>query len=170
MIDRFTLDDALPTERPASKTLLTIELVPSTSWGDNLRSRLTKAQWDKLRRKCYQMAGYRCEICGDVGLNQGVNWPVECHEVWHYDDEKHVQKLVRLISLCPNCHLSKHIGFAQLKGKEDAAYFHMQKVNGWTKAQVLAHIRESFNVWQKRSEHPWDLDLSVLADYGVSPP
>ena len=168
MIGRFTLDEDLPDAPSANpNTLLTIELVPSSSWGDNLRSRLTKAQWDKIRKHSYQLANYQCEVCGGSGKNQGYNWPVECHEVWHYDDINHVQKLTKLISLCPRCHMAKHIGRAQLDGKEGLVIAHMQKVNGWTHAQVQDHIRDSFRVWQERSRHPWELDIKALYEYGV---
>ena len=60
---------------------LTIELVPKTSWFTNLRSLVSKEQWDKIRNKVYWKAGYKCEICG----SKGPKWPVECHEIWHYD-------------------------------------------------------------------------------------
>ena len=69
---------------------LTIELVPQSSWGNNLRSEanLSKGQWDKLRKESYRKANYKCEICGE----KGPKWPVECHEIWHYDDEKHTRE------------------------------------------------------------------------------
>jgi hypothetical protein len=70
---------------------LTVELVPETSWYSNLRSELTEEQWDTVRRRCYVAADYRCEVCG----GRGPKWPVECHEVWSYDDLEHVQTLVR---------------------------------------------------------------------------
>ena len=79
---------------------LTIELVPSTSWGNNLRSEanLSKDRWDTLRRQSYRKAGYRCEICSE----KGPTHPVECHEIWHYDDETKTQTLKGLISFMSN--------------------------------------------------------------------
>ena len=87
---------------------LTIELVPQSSWGNNLRSEanLSKEQWDRLRKESYKKANYKCEICGD----KGPKWPVECHEIWNYDDQTHTQTLKGLISLCPTCHKAKHLG------------------------------------------------------------
>ena len=171
MIDHFTMDeDPFNLDPPPPKQdrpELTIELVPSSSWGDNLRSRLTKAEWDRLRKHSYRLANYRCEICNDVGTGQGYNWPVECHEVWGYDDVEHVQTLIRLIALCSRCHLVKHIGRAQLMGKHDLAVAHMRKVNGWNAEQAKTHIREAFNVWQERSKFPWTLNLDVLSEHGI---
>ncbi len=60
------------------KVQLTIELVPSTSWYNNVRSIVTRAQWDKLRAIVYDKAWHLCEICEGVGPKH----PVECHEVW----------------------------------------------------------------------------------------
>jgi hypothetical protein len=91
---------------------------------------------------------------------------VECHEVWAYDDVDHVQSLVRVIAICPRCHLVKHIGHAQIEGKLDEAVAHMRKVNGWTSDQAKTHIREAFNKWQERSKYPWTLILDVLEVYG----
>lgn len=95
---------------------LTIELVPSTDFYSNVRSNVTQKEWDVIRKKSYERASNKCEICGDAGTNQGVKHKVECHEIWEYNDESHIQKLIGLISLCPNCHKTKHAGLAQIKG------------------------------------------------------
>jgi hypothetical protein len=49
--------------------------------------------WDRLRHQVTAEAGNRCEICG----GRGRRWPVECHEVWHYDDTTKIQRLERLV-------------------------------------------------------------------------
>lgn len=72
------------------KELLTIELVPSTSWYSNVRSMVKPEEWDILRRISYKEAQYRCKICH----GQGTKHPVECHEIWEYDDAKHTQTLM----------------------------------------------------------------------------
>ena len=79
--------------------MLTIELVPRTAWLVNVRSEVSKSEWDKLRRATYKAAGYRCEICN----GKGHKHPVECHEVFEYDDEEKSQTLKRLIAICPKC-------------------------------------------------------------------
>ncbi len=66
------------------RTQLTVELVPRTCWFSNLRSELSKEEWDRLRRPVFERAGNRCEVCG----GKGTQHPVECHEVWEYDDER----------------------------------------------------------------------------------
>lgn len=154
---KFDLNDVPP------KQELTVELVPQSAWGQNLRSALKKSEWDKLRKKTYADADYHCEICG----GQGWGHSVECHEVWDYDDRNHIQKLVRLIALCPDCHRVKHFGKAQLDGKEAQALAQMRKVNGWTTEQAREHIKKATLTWYERSNHEWTLDLSWLKENGV---
>ena len=56
-----------PTRNVFGSPRLTVELLPATTWGSNLRSVLRVSQWDKLRRGAYEAAQHRCEICGGAG-------------------------------------------------------------------------------------------------------
>ena len=136
--------------------MLTIELVPKTAWGTNLRSELPKTQWDVLRRACYKKAGYVCEVCGGVGPTH----PVECHEIWDYDDVQRIQTLTGLIALCPKCHQVKHIGYAQVMGKFNEARDHLMKVNNWRKKNTNQYIEDAFMTWAQRSGVKWGVDTS----------
>ncbi len=140
---------------------LTVELVPKTSWYNNVRALVDELGWDRIRRQVYRQADYRCEICG----GRGPEHPVECHEVWRYDDRTRMQMLVRMIALCPACHQVKHLGFANVKGKGQQARAHLARVNGWTLEQADAHISEAFRVWAQRSQGSWTLDLEGLRPY-----
>lgn len=140
---------------------LTIELVPASSFFNNLRAILTKSQWDVLRKKVYKLANYKCEICGGVGKKH----PVECHEKWEYDDTTRVQKLVGLYALCPDCHSVKHIGFAALNNKLDKAIKHFTKINNLSDKEAATYIQNAFVIWEERSKHEWDLDLSWLKEF-----
>lgn len=142
------------------KGKLLVELVPSSTWGINLRSEITTTQWDRLRKSVYIRAEYSCEICGGKGRKH----PVECHEQWMYNDKNHVQTLIGVTALCPPCHEVKHIGRAITIGNGDRAFRHLCKVNGWTLAQAVAHVAAAMVVWGKRSLHQWTLDLSWLQD------
>lgn len=144
---------------------LTIELVPKTSWYTNVRSQVSKTEWDRIRLKCYQNAGHVCEICGDVGTNQGVRHKVECHEIWEYNDAKRIQKLTGLIALCPNCHIVKHPGLAQINGKESIVFNQLQKVNNMTLEEAVSYLTDSFAIWQARSMHNWTIDTTFLDTY-----
>lgn len=142
---------------------LTIELVPKSCWFSNVRSCVSKSDWDKLRKSTYRAAGYKCEVCGD----KGPKWPVECHEVWNYDDKHKIQKLERMIALCPSCHEVKHIGLANVRGRYGKAVKHLAKVNGWTEEQADHYARSAFNVWAERSDWKWELDLTFLDEEDV---
>ena len=137
---------------------LAIELVPSTSWFKNLRSELTASKWDILRKKCYSNAGYKCEICG----GQGHKHPVECHEIWEYDEETRIQTLKGLQALCPKCHRCKHIGFWEMKGYEDDIRKHMMKINGWSAQQYKTYRLSVYAQYHNRSELNWNPDITWL--------
>lgn len=150
------------------KAKLTIELVPSTCWYSNVRTTLPTKEWDRLRRESYEKAGHKCEICGQTGKEQGYRHNVECHEIWYYDDENKIQKLMGLISLCPRCHQTKHLGRAYAIGIQDVVLAHMREVNGWSESETLKYITECFDKHAERSKHKWSLDISVLSDeHGV---
>jgi hypothetical protein len=145
------------------RTLLTVELVPSTCWFSNLRSELSKDEWDRLRRPVLERAGRRCEVCG----GSGAQHPVECHEVWEYDAKSHVQRLVGLVALCPACHEAKHMGYASSVGRGGQARAHLARVNGWSVDDVELYLEMQFEQWSRRSQHEWTLDLSWLRQFGM---
>lgn len=142
---------------------LTIELVPKGCWFRNLRAVLVKDDWDQVRKQAYREAGYQCEICG----GRGDKWPVECHEVWEYDERESIQRLTRLSALCPDCHHVKHWGYAHKKGNTQECYNHIEFVNGWNHDQAQQHVREEFERWVKRSEIEWGFDITALSRYGI---
>ena len=144
---------------------LTIELVPRTCWYSNVRSNVTKNEWDVIRKKSYEHANHVCEICGDVGTNQGVRHNVECHEIWDYNDETKEQILLGLISLCPYCHKSKHVGLAQMNGELHIVVNQLMKVNDITEDEALNYINKSFDIWSKRSNFEWKLNTDYLKEY-----
>lgn len=146
-----------------SNPKLTIELVPKTCHFSNVRTCLSTSDWDKIRKISYANANNKCEICGDTGKNQGYNHNVECHEIWQYDEETLTQKLTGLISLCPKCHMVKHIGRSIAIGKVDVCYRQLSKVNKWTQSQIQKHIVESFDKHKLLSKHQWILDISMLS-------
>lgn len=148
------------------KELLTIELVPRSSWYRNVRSNVSKAEWERLKKVTFGRARYRCEMCG----GRGKRWPVECHEVFAYDDERYIQKLVRLLALCPSCHEVKHIGLAGVRGNHQRAVAHLARVNGWSREDAELYIEACFELWSRRSCHEWQLDLSYLKQLAAVPP
>jgi 5-methylcytosine-specific restriction endonuclease McrA len=146
-------------------TKLTIELVPKTSWYSNVRSNVSKAEWDRIRKKSYENANHVCEVCGDVGTNQGYRHKLECHEIWQYDDQALTQTLTGLVSLCPYCHLVKHPGLAQMNGKLGIVLKQLQRVNQISVEEAGAMLNEAFEIWRNRSKNNYTLDISFLETY-----
>ena len=138
--------------------LLTIELVPKSCWFSNVRSQVDTATWDKLRRSTYKSANHVCQVCG----GRGPKWPVECHEIFHYDDELHIQKLTGLIALCPDCHSVKHIGYAAIQNKADQAEAHLARINGWSEQETSLYLEKVWRIWRLRSREKWELNLDWL--------
>jgi len=140
---------------------LTIELVPESSWYSNVRSQVSKKTWDVIRRNCYKKASHKCEICN----GKGPKWPVECHEIWKYNDVKHMQVLEGFIALCPACHSVKHIGYAQMSGNYLQAIEQLKKVNNISDREAYEYVEECFELWQDRSKYDWAIDISLIAEY-----
>jgi len=148
----------------SNEPLLTVELIPTTCFFSNVRTNVKPKDWDKIRFISYAAAGNKCEICKSTGKKQGFKHNIECHEIWEYDDVNHIQKLIGLISLCPRCHLVKHIGRAIAIGKERECIRQLALINGWGKDLIENHISEAYVTHRERSEHEWTLDISILSE------
>jgi len=135
---------------------LSIELVPQSSWYNNLRKILSKEDWQKLSR--FVRSNGVCDICGrHLPISE-----LDAHEKWSYDDVTHIQKLENILSLCKDCHRVKHIGRAQAVGEEHLAKKWFMKVNGCSEDDYEEAIHEAITEWQERSEHKWTLDVSLI--------
>lgn len=136
------------------------EMLPVTTWEDNVRTRVSTERWDQLRRYCYKAAGYRCEICGTKGK-------IEAHEAWHLWDEAGIQKLEKLLALCPLCHKAHHLGFAQRLGIYGEVLRHIKLVNKWNDKQLKDALQDAKDICEQRSLEPWDVDVSWLITSGI---
>ena len=139
---------------------LTIELVPESCFFKNVRSNVSPADWEILRKDTLQKAGHKCEVCGFTGL-------LHCHEVWDYNDQTHEQKLARLQALCPACHEVKHFGLAGVKGRRTFALRHFALLNELSRSEAEGHVYKAFEQWAERSKHQWKLDISFLKNRGI---
>lgn len=142
---------------------LPIELVPSSCWYTNVRNNVTRSQWDKIRKMIYQRARYRCEICGGIGKRH----PVECHEVWIYDDNTYIQKLSHFEALCPRCHEVKHFGFTTTRGFRDRALNQFCLVNNLNLSEAENIIESFYEQWERRNDIQWELDISLLKSFNI---
>lgn len=141
---------------------LYVELVPKSCHYSNARSMVTPKQWNKIRFISYDVANNKCQICGQIGTNQGYKHNLECHEIWSYNDKTKLQKLEGLISLCPICHLTKHIGRASAMGYQALCFNQLELVNKWNHKQVVEHVADAYELYKRRSKYQWKLDISIL--------
>lgn len=144
----------------APQPILVPEMLPVTTWEDNVRTRVSAERWDKLRKHCYKAAGHRCEICGTRGM-------MEAHESWRLWDEAGIQKLERLLCLCTLCHKAHHLGFARRLGIYDDVLRHIKQVNGWSDSQLRTALQDANDICEQRSQEPWDVDVSWLISSGI---
>ena len=142
---------------------LKIELVPDSCWFSNVRSNVSKKDWDIIRKATYEKYNYCCGVCGKTGLTRP-----EAHEVFSYNIETKVQKLEKIISLDLKCHQCKHFGFWQMQGKETELLNHLMEINKWTLEEAKKYVEFCFKEWYDRGLIDWTLDLSLLEDeFGI---
>jgi hypothetical protein len=137
---------------------LTIEMVPTSAWENNLRNVLTKKMWNDLRKNVYEKYDKKCAICGKTPKK------LHAHEVWKYDDETHIQSLKDIIPLCPLCHLVKHIGFAGMNASKGGAPMvaviaHFKRINNVGQGVYLEHYEKEREKWEERSKYEWMMDV-----------
>jgi hypothetical protein len=145
---------------------LQVELVPRSCHFSNLRSNLPAKDWNFLRQTCYEAAGHVCEVCGGRGSRHAV----ECHEIWHYDDDLLTQSLTGLVALCPSCHRVKHMALAREKGWDGEAERHFCRVNKWSVGLMRSYMDAVFEVYEERSLKFWILNVDWLTNKGVKVP
>ena len=137
-----------------------IELVPKTCFYSNVRSAVTTANWDILRKDAYRRYQWKCSVCQSKGR-------MEAHEIWHYDDAKHMQKLHDIVAVCNDCHMLYHLGFASLKGKLGACMNRLAKLNQWDIATTKEFVDIVFEIHSQRSIYQWDIDLTWLDRFPI---
>jgi len=136
--------------------ILTIELIPESSWGLNLRNKLTF--WQKISQEIQSKAQYKCEICGREKGNEIKR--LHCHEIWNYDFAHSIQKLVGLQSLCIECHYAKHPGFTSFQSwiDEESIKKHFLKVNKISHNEYSEYLKRQVEIWNKASMVQWKID------------
>lgn len=151
---------------------LTIELVPTPLWGMNVRSRITEAQWDRIRYQVYLDYNNSCGVCGRTKGTETKS--LNCHEIWEYNDETHIQTLVGFIALCDLCHHMKHLG--QLKrmlvenpgnylNLKEEVIANFPEINQCTKKGFEECRLKAIALHIIRSKHEWNQDISYAGKF-----
>jgi hypothetical protein len=146
--------------------LKTFDLLPQSTHYSNVRSNVTRSQWDKIRKEVYAESDHKCKWCRDTGFNQGRKHAVEAHELFHFDESTQTQTLTEIVALCPRCHSTQHIGLANIRGTIEDVFKHFMKVTRKTSVEailILDKTTERFKVLNQIKE--WKLDLTYLKKF-----
>jgi 5-methylcytosine-specific restriction endonuclease McrA len=143
---------------------LSIELVPSTVWESSVYKLMSREVWDSIRNDFIKENGRKCQVCGETSGTMNL------HEIWNYDDKKHVQELEGFLLLCRMCHHVKHIGLAGILANQgkldyDKVIDHFCKVNDCTKKEFEKHKAKAFEIWRERSEYEWNQDFGKYKEF-----
>ena len=139
---------------------LEFEMVPDSCWYSNLRSILSKKQWDCIKADAKRRANGKCMICGKKTDR------LEAHERWSYNEKTQTQKLEDIVAVCSDCHSVIHIGRTQLKGNEERAEEHYMKVNNCSYAEYRKNLGKANELHRRLNLVPeWKLDLTYLKRY-----
>ena len=132
--------------------LLTMPNIPHPLHGKGCQPRtiLGSGTWDKMRKRCYYEADYRCEACGK-DLNKGY---CHAHELFSYDYINGKAKFERCVCLCPVCHI---------QGVHSGRLCTMYKKGQASKRQVLEGAENLFKHLYEWSEaHPSETELRAF--------
>ncbi len=138
-------------------------LIPKTSWGNNIRKKLSTSDWRDLSEHIRGSHDYTCELCGWKQEDYPGEY-TECHEVWEYDDVKYIQKISKFECLCKRCHAVRHWGRSMSVGWDKSTLVrHACRVNETDDvALFIHHVVVAANVWKERSKHQWTIDYDGL--------
>ena len=140
---------------------LELHLIPQSSFYQNVR-KLLGSRWDTLSRQVRSERDFTCEICGTKPKSTK---DVHLHELWSFDDDKKVQKLIGFQCVCVDCHNVHHWGLSQIRGLNmNILMNHACKVNKCDSVTFKDYVYKSFADWQKRSQIQWTLDMSELEE------
>lgn len=145
---------------------LAIELIPENLWYCNLRSHISRYQWEKIRRQVLGVYDNTCFICG-ARPNK-----LDIHEVWDYNEKNKILTLQGFMPLCKSCHRVKHIGLTQILASQgllnmDLIIAHFLNVNKCDINTFDEHYKYAFDQFENRSKDKWKLNLRGYAKYVI---
>ena len=147
---------------------LTLEFIPLTkedSLYRFLKRTKREGKWREIKIEIIKKFGKKCQICEQIATN------LELHEVWEYDEETCIQRLVELKMLCGKCHKVKHLNnFYQSKvvkhgmlkseiTKQDLID-HFCKVNACSEEDFHHIEQEAFKTLRWLNKIKWKKDFS----------
>lgn len=130
--------------------------IPAGIAHKNLASVLPGTEWERLRRLVVERAGARCEACGSKVSPR-------CHEVWKFNDRRHVARITRLRALCESCHVATHADSEKdlrMVGRDShiSVKEHFMRVNGLSEQEFWRHWKAETERLERRHDYKWTVD------------
>ncbi|MCS7092504.1 MAG: HNH endonuclease [Patescibacteria group bacterium] len=143
------------------KLILTIEMVPASTWGNNLRKIIKPKLWEEIKKAVFAKSKGQCAVCKQKSKK------LHAHEVWRYDDKEKLQILKDIVPLCTLCHMVKHMGFAGVisqksKLSQEKLISHFCKVNNVTRQAFQKHYASEIKRFEERSKYEWQVKVPFL--------
>lgn len=130
--------------------------------GHQPRTIIGARAWDRLRKRGYYLANYKCEICGADCSKPGT---LDFHELFHVDYQAGTATFAKAIAICKKCHSAYHSGRLITLFKKGVPYYQ--------KKQVLSIVEHGFKLIHDWNEaHPDEPKLkaySTFLDYLKEP-
>lgn len=114
--------------------IITMPNVPRPLHGLPPRKIMGQTEWDKMRKRCYYNAGYKCEACGAEPEKGGL----DAHELYTVNWVDGTSTFVRCVALCKKCHSFIHSGRLITLYKQGNPLY--------TKENVLSTVEHGFKL------------------------
>lgn len=89
-----------PKDGESSVKMLGMPNVPKPLHTMAPRTILGNSTWDRVRKRCYYQAEYKCEACGC----EPERGQLHAHELYEVDYDTCTSKFIRCVALCKQCH------------------------------------------------------------------
>lgn len=121
----------------------------------NPRTIMGGPAWDRLRKRTYYLAGYKCQICGADCSKPGS---LDGHELYDMDYAKGTAKFNRVVAICKRCHDAYHSG--------RLITMHSRGVPIYSTGYVLTVVEHCFKLIHDWNEsHPDEPKLKAYATF-----
>lgn len=140
--------------------MIYLNLIPRNLWYLNLRKMLSDNSWKILSTRVREGQEYTCFSCKITLQQLKSKKYFHAHEAWWFNDEIKVVTLKGILCLCSKCHQATHFGYAGVKNKADESFNRIMSVNKWERQMANDYIDYEFEVWSKRSNINWKIDIN----------
>jgi hypothetical protein len=146
VLTRVTLDPV------ADQPILAPELVPEPLWYLSGQNLLPRRQWQAIRAAVIAEVGSHCSACA-----QPIAASAICHEMWSYENDAGIARLLGLTIICRPCNGVHHFGQASVGGWLPAVFEQLESVNGIDHAAAKEMLRQAKANWRSQSARSWTI-------------